>query len=142
MEYKNFQFTFTTSQKPTEVYKHLLEVERWWSGLYNETVLGKSEKVGDEFSFSAGGGAHYSNQKLVELIPNKKIQWLVTDSKLSFLTKTDEWNNTKFGFDISIEDDTTKVTFTHEGLIPKIECYGGCSSAWTQYLKNLELKLN
>ena len=142
MEYKNFQFTFTTSQKPTEVYKHLLEVERWWSGLYNETVIGKSEKVGDEFSFCAGGGAHYSNQKLVELIPNKKIQWLVTDSKLSFLTKTDEWNNTKFGFDISIEDYTTKVTFTHEGLIPKIECYGGFSSAWTQYLKNLELKFN
>ena len=51
-------------------------------GLYNETVLGKSEKVGDEFSFSAGGGAHYSNQKLVELIPNKKIQWFVTDLSL------------------------------------------------------------
>ena len=114
MEYKNFQFTFTTSQKPTEVYKHLLEVERWWSGLYNETVIGKSEKVGDEFSFCAGGGAHYSNQKLVELIPKKKIQWLLTDSKL----------------------------FIHEGLIPKIECYGRCSSAWTQYLKNLELKFN
>ena len=41
MEYKNFQFTFTTFQNPSIVYKHLLEVERWWSGLYNETVLGK-----------------------------------------------------------------------------------------------------
>lgn len=142
MTNKNFQFSFTTTQKASDVFNLLLDIKEWWNGLYNETIKGKSKKLNDEFSFSAGGGAHFSNQKLVELVPNKKIKWLVTESNLSFLTKTDEWNNTKICFEIEQLKDTTKVTFIHEGLVPKIECYGGCSGAWTQYLENLKDKLN
>ena len=142
MANENFQFSFTTPKKANEVFIELLDVKKWWNGLYNEAIKGKSKTVGDEFSFSAGGGAHFSNQKLIELIPNQKIHWLVTESNLSFLTKTDEWKNTKICFDIEQLKDSTKVTFTHEGLIPKIECYNGCSSAWTQYLENLKEELN
>lgn len=142
MTNKNFQFSFTTTQKASDVFNLLLDIKEWWNGLYNETIKGKSKKLNEEFSFSAGGGAHFSNQKLVELVPNKKIKWLVTESNLSFLTKTDEWNNTKICFEIEQLKDTTKVTFIHEGLVPKIECYGGCSGAWTQYLENLKDKLN
>ena len=68
--------------------------------------------------------------------------WLVTESNLSFLTKTNEWNNTKICFEIEPVADKTKVTFRHEGLILQIECYGGCSSAWTQYLEKLKDKMN
>lgn len=142
MSNKNFQFSFTTSHKASDVYHLLLDVKKWWSGIYAETIAGKSKNLNDEFSFSAGGGAHYSKQKLVELLPDKRIKWLVTESNLSFLTKTDEWNNTNICFDIEQLNDKTKVTFTHEGLVPQIECYGGCSSAWTQYLENLKDKIN
>ncbi len=142
MENKNFQFSFTTTQKARDVFNLLLDIKEWWSGLYNETITGKSKHLKDEFSFSAGGGAHFSNQKSVELEPYKKIKWLVTESNLSFLTKTDEWTNTKICFDIEQLKDATKVTFIHEGLVPQIECYGGCSGAWTQYLENLKDKLN
>lgn len=138
MTNKNFQFSFTTTQKISEVFNLLLDNKKWWSGLYNETIKGKSKKLNDEFSFSAGGGAHFSNQKLVELLPNKKIVWLVTESNLSFLKNTNEWAGTKICFEIEQEEDKTKITFTHIGLLPQIECYGGCSSAWTQYLQNLQ----
>ena len=94
------------------------------------------------FSFSAGSGAHFSKQKLVELLPNEKIKWLVIESNLSFLTKTDEWNNTKICFTIEEENQNTNVTFTHEGLVPQIECYGGCSGVWSKYLENLKEALN
>lgn len=142
MANQNYQFSFTTSQKPNEVFNLLLDIKKWWSGLYSETINGKSSKIDDEFSFSAGGGAHFSKQKLIELVPDKTIKWLVTESNLSFLTKTDEWNNTIICFDLEPIDDNTKVTFTHEGLAPQIECYGGCSSAWTQYLENLKDNMN
>src|SRR5271170_2087388 len=98
---KNFTYSFKSSKTPAEVFELLLHIEQWWSGQYEETIKGESQKVNDEFTFKAGGGAHYSKQKLVELIPGKRIVWLVTDSKLSFLSDTSEWISTKICFDIS-----------------------------------------
>lgn len=142
MANQNFQFSFTSSKKPDEVFTHLINPKNWWVGLFGETIQGKSKDLNDEFSFKAGDGMHYSLQKLVERVANKKIVWLVTESNLSFLKNTNEWAKTKICFDITTENNKTKVTFTHEGLVPKIECYGGCSSAWTQYLQNLQKDLN
>lgn len=142
MANKDFQFSFTTSKQSKEIYSLLLNPKKWWVGLYSEAIEGQSKNLNDEFSFSAGGGAHFSKQKLIEVETDKKIVWLVTQSNLSFLTKTDEWDNTKIRFDIEQQKDKTKITFTHEGLVPQIECYGGCSGAWTQYLENLKSKLN
>jgi hypothetical protein len=138
---KNFTYSFSSSRKPEKVFELLLNIEQWWSGLYDETINGKSDNVNDEFTFKAGGGAHYSKQKLIEIIPNKKIVWLVTDSKLTFISETDEWVGTKICFDISIEENKTKVAFTHEGLVPEIECYKDCSNGWTGYLEKLKNKL-
>ena len=74
----------------------------------------------------------------MELDVNKRIVWLVTESNLSFLNNTNEWAGTQIRFDLEEEINKTTITFTHIGLIPKIECYDACSSAWTQYLRNLE----
>lgn len=138
MTNQNFQYSFTSSKNTSEVVAHLVNPKNWWVGLFGETIEGKSEELNDEFSFRAGDGVHYSNQKLIELIADKKIVWLVTDSKLSFLKNTNEWVGTKIGFDLEKVGDKTKITFTHIGLIPQIECFGSCSSAWTQYLQNLQ----
>ena len=138
---QNYAYSFTTSKAPDAVFSLLLDIEKWWSGLYAEQTTGKSEHLNDEFTFSAGGGMHYSKQKLIELIPDKRIIWLVTESKLTFLQDTNEWANTKIGFDITSDGATTTVTFTHEGLVPQIECYEGCSGAWTKYLDKLKEKL-
>jgi hypothetical protein len=138
---ENFTYGFDTSKTPENVFRLLLDIEQWWSGLHGETIKGESKKVGDEFTFEAGGGAHYSKQKLIELIPGKSVVWAVTDSKLNFLSDTREWTNTKIRFDISTEEDHTRVTFTHEGLVPQIECYKGCSGEWPKYLQKLKQKL-
>jgi len=83
----------------------------------------------------AGGDAHYTKQKLVELVPNKKLVWLVTEARLTFVDKTDEWNGTKLSFEISQEPGKTKIVFTHIGLVPEFECYDSCAPAWTQYIQ-------
>ncbi len=142
MPNQNFQYSFWTSKIASEVFVHLIKPKNWWVGLFGETIAGKSEAINDEFSFRAGDGVHYSNQKLIELVSDKKIVWLVTESNLSFLKNTNEWAGTKICFDIEQVDDKIKITFTHLGLTPHIECYGGCSSAWTQYLQNLQKHLN
>lgn len=138
---QNFSFSFISSKPAEEIFSQLLDVDKWWSGLFAETIKGESHQLNDEFTFKAGGGAHYSKQKLIELIPNQKVVWLVTDSNLSFLNDTKEWVDTRISFDLSQEGDKTKVTFTHLGLNPQLECYGSCSSAWTGYLGNLKDKM-
>ena len=84
MSKKDFTTTLLVSQTPEEVFKAVINVRSWWSGYYSEEFVGATEKLGDEFSFRAGEGAHYSKQKLVEIIPGKKLVWLITESELSF----------------------------------------------------------
>ena len=141
MKNKNFTTTLIVDQTPEEVFNVVRNVRGWWSGYYSEEFEGNTEKLNDEFSFRAGGGAHYSRQKLIEVIPNKKVVWLVTDSNLDFLEKKDEWTGTKVVFDISTKANKTQLVFTHDGLMPEIECYNSCAPAWSQYLHNKLLPL-
>ncbi|WP_207421564.1 SRPBCC family protein [Desertivirga brevis] len=134
MENRSFTTTVFAAQTPGEVFNVIKDVRMWWSGLFDESFEGTFEKVGDEFSFRAGGGVHITRQRLVELVPDKKLVWLVTDSNLSFVDTTDEWTRTKISFDITEESGRTKIVFTHIGLVPDFECYESCAPAWTQYI--------
>jgi hypothetical protein len=132
---KSFERSFLTNRSAHEVFDTIINVRSWWSGLYSEEIEGTSNMLNDEFTFRAGGGAHYSKQKLVEVIPNEKVVWQVTDSNLSFLQNPHEWIGTKLCFDICEQGDKTQVRFTHLGLEPNMECYKRCSTAWSQYLQ-------
>lgn len=136
MKTSDFTLTLTTEQTPREVFKAIINVRDWWSGYYSEKIEGGMEKLNDEFSFRAGGDVHYSKQKLVEVLPDKKVVWLVTESELSFLEKKNEWTGTKVIFEISKKNGKTQLVFTHEGLTPEIECYDTCAPTWSLYLQN------
>lgn len=125
---------FVVGQSPAEVFRAIQNVKKWWSGFYREQIEGNTTNLNGEFTFLAAGGAHYSKQKLVELIPEKKLVWLVTDSKLTFIKNEGEWIGSKFGFEIARQENGTKITFTHMGLVPEVECYEDCTMGWTQYL--------
>ncbi len=96
----NFQFSFNTLKQPNEIFSQLLDPNSWWVGLFDETIQGQSKTIGDEFTFSAGGGMHHTTQQLIELVPNKKIAWAVIDSKLTFLNDQNEWDGTTICFEI------------------------------------------
>ena len=104
MNQQDFKTAFITSKTPEEIFGAITNVRSWWSGLYGEEIIGESRAVNDEFTFSAGGGIHFSKQKLIELVPNKKVVWLVTESNLSFLKQTNEWVNTRICFEISSDN--------------------------------------
>jgi uncharacterized protein YndB with AHSA1/START domain len=135
MEKSDFSVTLLSNQSPEEVFQAITDVRAWWSGFYSEEFSGNTEKLHDEFSFLAGDGVHYSKHKLIEVVPNKKVVWLVTESKLDFLEHKTEWTGTEVIFDISRKGDQTQLVFTHKGLNPESECYDACAPAWTQYLE-------
>src|SRR2546425_5267411 len=130
MKDQNYTATFTVDQTPKEVFAAITNVRGWWSG----NIEGGTDKLGDEFTYRYED-AHYSKQKITELIPGKKLSWLVLDSYLSFVKDKTEWNGTKVIFDIIKKGDKTEVRFTHVGLVPQYECYDACTDAWSGYIK-------
>jgi len=136
MKSQDYSVSITVNATPQEAFKSINSVTKWWT----ENLEGSSQELNDEFTVHFGD-VHVSTQKLIEVIPNKKVVWLVTDSKLNFIKDKQEWNGTKIIFEISEKDNKTQVRFTHQGLIPQIECFDACSNAWgdyiTQSLRNL-----
>ena len=130
MKAANFTTTFFVNQSPEEVFNAINNVRGWWQG----EIEGGTTKLNDEFTYRMND-VHFSKQKIVELIPNEKIVWHVTESKLSFVEHQSEWTGTKIIFEIAEINNKTQVRFTHLGLVPAFECYGGCSTAWSQLIQ-------
>jgi hypothetical protein len=130
MKEQNFTATFTVDQTPDEAFAAVNNVRGWWSG--EPGIEGSTDKR-DEFTYRYKPH-HYSKQKIAELIPGKKVGWLVLDSQLNFVKDKSEWNGTKVTFEIAKKGAKTEVRFAHVGLVPDYECYGSCSDAWGSYI--------
>ena len=136
MQTQNFTSTILVDLLPTEVFNAINNVREWWTG--DPGVEGNTNKLGDEFTYRYAD-IHYSKQKVKELIPGKKIVWLVIESNLGFTKVKNEWTGTEISFeifDVNGENNQTTVRFTHVGLIPEVECYTDCSKAWSSYINN------
>ena len=136
MKKQDYQITLTVNATAGEAFNCINNDSNWWT----ENIEGNSLKLNDEFTVRFED-VHYSRQKLVEVIPQQRIVWLVTDSNLSWLVDKHEWTNTKISFDISSTDNKTHILFTHIGLVPGIECYTDCSNAWSQFIQQSLLSL-
>lgn len=93
-----------------DVFSHIIDLSKWWP----EEFQGESIKLNTEFIFHTGDG-HYSKNKVVEFVPNKKIVWLTTES----IRKTDnfDWTGTKFIFELTPKGDHTLLIFTYDGIV-------------------------
>jgi hypothetical protein len=136
MEKQNYTASIKVDATPQEVFKSINNVTDWWT----ENTEGSSQKLNDEFTVRFGD-IHYSNQKLVEFVPNKKVVWLVTDSHLSWIKDKQEWTNTKISFEIISKGTYTQLIFTHIGLVPELECYNDCRKGWDLYIKDSLFRL-
>ena len=128
---KDLTMTITVDRSPREVFDAINNVRGWWS----EEIDGSTDKIGALFKYRYKD-MHRSSQKITELVPDKKVAWHVTDSRLEFVKDKAEWNGTDIVFDIAKKGDKTELRFTHVGLVPALECYGACSDGWSFYVKD------
>jgi hypothetical protein len=92
-----------------------------------------TNKLGDEFTYHYKD-VHSCKMKLIEVIPNNKVVWLVLDNYVNFSADKSEWKGTRVIFEICRKDGKTEIRFTHLGLVPEYECFNVCSNAWGSYI--------
>ncbi|RFZ92491.1 SRPBCC domain-containing protein [Mucilaginibacter conchicola] len=129
---EDLKISFTVPQTPSEVFEAVTNVRGWWLA----TLDGESADVGDEFVYRHGD-LHYSRHRLTEVVPDKKVVWLTTDSSINFVDDKTEWTGTTVTFDILQKDGLTTLEFTHQGLVPQLECFEACTGGWQYYIDSL-----
>jgi activator of Hsp90 ATPase-like protein len=129
MNDQNFTTFISVDKTPKEAFDAILNVRGWWS----ENIEGCTDKLGAEFTYRHKD-VHRCRMKLVELVPDEKVVWLVLDNHFDFTKDKSEWKGTKVVFEISKKGDETEIRFTHLGLVPEYECFNVCSNAWGSYI--------
>ncbi len=110
MKNQNYTVTIEVVKSPNDVFNHVINLSKWWP----EEFVGESVKLNSEFVFRSGD-THYSKNKVVEFVPNKKVVWLATES----IRKTDnyDWTGTKFIFELTPKGNNTLIKFTYDGVV-------------------------
>ena len=130
MEIKDFNSSISAKISANEAIKKISNIPGWWGVAFT----GNSEKQNDTFVIKMGGDSFF-DFTVSELIPGKRVVWLVTDCNMPWYPDKKEWKNTKLIFDLSENDGVTTLNFIHEGLSPTIECYKDCEKGWTHWIK-------
>jgi uncharacterized protein YndB with AHSA1/START domain len=122
--------TITVPQSPEQVYDAVVDVAGWWTG----EISGPTAELGQEFTYRYQD-KHRSTHRVQELVRGHRVVWLTTDAELPFADDPAEWIGTRQVFDITPAADGTELRFTHEGLVPELDCYDSCSNAWGYYIR-------
>jgi hypothetical protein len=106
----NYTVEIEVAKPLTDVFDHFIDLSKWWP----EDFEGESIGLNREFVFSSGE-THYSKNKVIEFVPNKKVVWLTTESR----RKTDnyDWKGTKFIFEFAPKAGNTLLKFTYDGVV-------------------------
>jgi len=123
------------SAKPELVYKAITEnIDKWWTELSSPAVqVGNRLVVRFEMNTSWVMTVSEAN-------PNRSLNWKVVEANhdLENLSKKDEWKGTTIKWEIVENKNGSKVTLTHQGLVPKLECFEICQTGWNYFLGSLK----
>ncbi len=125
----DFHCSISANINAHEAIKRIGNVPEWWGITFN----GNSENQNDKFIVKMGGDSFF-NFTVAELLPGKRVVWLVTECHMPWYSDKKEWTNTKLIFDLSENNGSTTLNFRHEGLTPNVECYKDCETGWTHWI--------
>ena len=132
---QDFSYSITVKASAKATMEKISQVGLWWA----KDFKGKASKLNDEFSVHFGDT--YVNYRISEVMPDKKIVWLVTDCNLGWINDKKEWKNNEMIWSLTEKDQKTQIDFTHKGMTPASECYESCKPGWTHHIKDSLLKL-
>lgn len=124
-----FTQTFTVPTRPHETFDAVANPAAWW----NELIEGRADRVGDVFGFEVPD-LHRARFEVIEANPHA-LAWKVIPFGDEHPTELEDWIGTVVRFQFIADPQGTRVTFTHQGLSPQLECYAMCSRAWAYHLQ-------
>jgi len=127
---QDFSLGLTVKASAKETMQKISQIDSWWAKIFK----GQAGKLNDEFSVYFGDT--YVNFRISEVIPDKKIVWLVTDCDLHWIKDRKEWKSTEVIWSLTEKDGKTQIDFVHKGMTPESECYESCKPGWTHHLKD------
>jgi hypothetical protein len=130
MDNQNFTTAIVVEQSPSEVFKAIGNPRAWWS----EEIEGITDQPDAEWNYKFGDN-HRSKMRVIEMIPAKKVVWLVEENYFKNAKDQTEWVGNKIIFEISRQGDKTQLIFTQIGLVPAYDCYKACDWAWTGFIQ-------
>lgn len=130
MENQNFTTAILVEQSASEVFRAINNPRAWWS----ESIEGNPDILHGEWSYHFGD-SHRCKMEITEMVPDKKVVWLVKDNYFKFTKDPSEWTGNEITFEIFHQGDKTQVVFTQVGLVPAYECYNVCRDAWTGFIQ-------
>jgi uncharacterized protein YndB with AHSA1/START domain len=126
--------TTTVDRSPQEVFDAIVDVRGWWS----QEVEGRTDQVGAEFRYRGHDDAdtveHRATIRVTELVPAQRVVWRVLENYMSFIDDQTEWVGTQIRFELTEQGGGTEIRFTHDGLVPRYECFDVCRDAWGFYV--------
>lgn len=131
MSAQDFSAAILVDQTPEEVFNAVTNVRGWWS----EEIEGNTVATNDEFKYKFED-VHRCHVRLTEVVPARKVVWLILDNYFKFTEDEKEWTGTHVVFDITRLGDRTQLRMTHLGLVPDYECFNICRDAWSFYIKD------
>lgn len=135
MKRADFNYRFLVPDTPGEVFDKICLVSKWWTA----DVEGLLEKLHDKFTVHFGES--FVKIEVTQMIPGKKMSWLVKNCFWSFLNNKTEWNGTTIIWNITSNGILTQVSITHVGLVRDAECFDICKEGWGLYAGNSLFRL-
>ena len=135
MSEQSYSKEFLVSAKPEVVYKAITkEINKWWTELSNKAL-----QVGDKLTVQFEKTTSWV-MTVSEAVTNQSLVWKVTEANhdLESITTNNEWKGTTIRWKIKENGTGSKVSFSHEGLVPSLECYEICEGGWGYFLGSLE----
>lgn len=123
----DFTTAFDVSVDPEAAFEAAADPKAWW----NDMITGTAGELGDAFIYDVPG-LHHSEFEVVEARPGRQLAWKVVPSGAE--SELHEWLDTVVEFRFAPTPTGTRVTFTHHGLAPSLECHTVCTTAWTYHL--------
>jgi len=139
MSEQSYSKEFWVAAIPEFVYRAITgEIHKWWTELSNKAL-----QVGDKLTVQFEDKTSWS-MVVTEAVENQSLVWQVIEANhdLQNISTKNEWKGTTIKWNIKENKSGSKILFTHEGLVPALECYNICEGGWEFFLESLKNYLN
>ena len=135
MSRQNYSSELFISVKPDLVYRAITEgIDKWWTEFSSQAL-----NVGDPLVVRFEKNTSWV-MTVSEATPDRSLLWKVVEANhdLEELSKKDEWKGTAIKWEIVAYKNGSRVTLTHQGLVPTLECFEICRAGWSYFLGSLK----